>query len=164
MSKIFPGRYTVTTDEPFTVFLIGMRINKLWAVHKWWPVSAAMGPMIAELSGHPEKGYLGGYTLPMWRGVVMVQYWRSFAHLEAFARNQEDPHLSAWKRFNQAIGDDGSVGVWHETYVIEPGKFENIYVNMPRFGLGRALDHGPVLGRRHTARKRLQAAEAPEPA
>lgn len=31
MAKIFNGRYTAKTDQPFVVFLIGMRINK------WWP-------------------------------------------------------------------------------------------------------------------------------
>ncbi|WP_374331662.1 monooxygenase family protein [Aestuariivirga sp.] len=28
--------------------------------------------------------------------------------------------------------------MWHETYVIAPGSYENVYVNMPAFGLGRA--------------------------
>ena len=34
MSPIFPSRFTAKTDEPFVVFLIDMRINKLWTVHK----------------------------------------------------------------------------------------------------------------------------------
>ena len=28
MNKIFNGRYTAKTDQPFVVFLIGMRINQ----------------------------------------------------------------------------------------------------------------------------------------
>jgi len=30
MAKIYNGRFTATTDQPFVVFLIGMRINKWW--------------------------------------------------------------------------------------------------------------------------------------
>lgn len=155
MSEIFPGRYTASTDEPFVVFLIGMRVNRLVSVRKWWPVASAMGPMIAELSRKPELGYLGGYTAPLWRGVVMVQFWRSFEHLESYARSRDAEHLPAWRRFNQAVGNDGSVGVWHETYVIVPGQVESVYVNMPRSGLASVMDHVPATRGRDTARERL---------
>jgi hypothetical protein len=33
MSQVFPGRYTAQIDEPFVVFLIGVRINRLFALH-----------------------------------------------------------------------------------------------------------------------------------
>lgn len=157
MTDIFSGRYTAATDEPFVVFLIGMRINKIWAVHKWMPVFMSMVPMIAKLMRHPEKGFLGGTTLFGWRAVTMIQYWRSFDDLERFARHPDDPHLPAWKRFNQSVGNDGTVGIWHETYLVEPDRYESVYGNMPRYGLGQVLEHVPATGRRHTARKRLQA-------
>jgi hypothetical protein len=32
----------------------------------------------------------------------------------------------------------GDVGIWHETYVVQPGCYEAIYGGMPRFGLGMA--------------------------
>lgn len=60
--------------------------------------------------------FLIGSTLclmPM--GPSVVQYWRSFEHLERFARNPELAHLPAWKRFNRAVGGSGDVGIWHET-------------------------------------------------
>lgn len=155
MAKVQPGRYTAQTDEPFVVFLIGMRVNKLWALHKWLPVASAMGPMLSSLYQHPEKGFLGGFTTLGWRGITMVQYWRSFEQLEAFARSGDDPHLGAWKRFNQAVGGDGSVGIWHETYMVQPGQYECVYGNMPRHGLGSVMAHVPAVGRRHTARQRL---------
>jgi hypothetical protein len=41
---------------------------------------------------------------------------------------------------------DGRVGVWHETYVVEPGNYENIYVNMPPFGLGKIGALSPAIG------------------
>lgn len=158
MAAIKTGRYTAHTDEPFVVFLIGMRINRLRALRKWLPVARAMGPMLQTLYANPEKGFLAGQTWLGWRSVLMVQYWRSFDDLEQFARNPADPHRDAWRRFNQAIGDDGSVGIFHETYQIEPGRFETLYGNMPVFGLAAATGHVPATGRRATARDRMRVA------
>jgi hypothetical protein len=156
MSQIFNGPYTAKTDSPFIVFLIGMRINKIWAIHKWFPVARAMVPMLTTLYRHPEKGFLGGYTTLGSGGPVVVQFWRSFEDLERFAHNPSDPHLPAWRRFNQAIKGDGSVGIWHETYQVEPGHFEAIYSGMPRFGLAGAMEHAPVESGRNSARERLR--------
>ncbi|HEX8896470.1 MAG TPA: DUF4188 domain-containing protein, partial [Terriglobales bacterium] len=58
MAQVFRGRYTARIDEPFVVFLIGMRINQLWAVHKWMPVAAAMPPMQVTLRKNPAEGLL----------------------------------------------------------------------------------------------------------
>jgi hypothetical protein len=156
-----PGRYTAQTNEPFVVFMIGMRINKFWAFSKWIPTARAMGPMLRTLFQHPEKGFLGAQVFFYWRGIALVQYWRSFEDLEKFARNREDPHLSAWKRFNKAIGSDGSVGIWHETYLVDAGKYEAVYGNMPVFGLAAATRHVPAAGRRETARRRLGGENEP---
>jgi len=117
--------------------------------------------MLRALVQHPEKGFLGGQTFFYWRGIALVQHWRSFEDLEKFARNREDPHLSAWKRFNKAIGSDGSVGIWHETYLVDAGKYEAVYGNMPVFGLAAATSHVPAVGRRETARRRLGGANEP---
>jgi len=57
MAKIFNGRYTAKTDQPFVVFLIGMRINQWWRFDKWIPVASAMTPMLTTLFTHPEKGF-----------------------------------------------------------------------------------------------------------
>lgn len=85
MPKIFPGRFTADINEPFVVFLIGMRINRLWAFRKWMPVASAMPPMLAALAKNPAKGLLGVHTWVRWREVMNVQYWRSFDDLEDFA-------------------------------------------------------------------------------
>ena len=52
--------------------------------------------------------------------------------------------------------NDGSVGIWHETYLIEPGKFECVYGNMPVFGLAAAGRHVKAEGRLAAARDRLR--------
>lgn len=160
MSPIMAGRYTAQTDEPFVVFLIGMRVNRALAITKWLPTMRAMSPMLTTLYRHPEQGFLGGQLFVTWRGLMMVQYWRSFEQLEEFARNPSEPHLSAWQRFNRAIGGDGSVGIWHETYTVDPGQYEAIYANMPVFGLAAATSHQAVSGPYGTARQRIRHARS----
>jgi hypothetical protein len=81
MAQVVDGRYTARMDEPFAVFIIGMRINNLFAVRKWLPTFRAMGPMLKELYQHTEKGFLGGEFFLYWRGPMLVQYWRSFEDL-----------------------------------------------------------------------------------
>jgi hypothetical protein len=160
-STTFPGRYTAKIEGSFVVFMIGMRINHFWQVWKWLPTAAAMGPMLSTLYQHPEKGFLGGQLFLSLRGPALIQYWRSFEDLEQFARGQDDPHLPAWKRFNRRIGADGSVGIWHETYLVPAGQYEALYGNMPAFGLGAAAEHLPATGRRETARRRLGGENEP---
>ena len=159
MTPVIPGRFTAQMDEPFVVFLIGMRVNRPLAFGKWIATARAMGPMVRELQQHPQKGLLGVEQFFYWPGAAFVQYWRSFEDLERFARNPDDSHFPAWHRFNQTIGTDGSVGIWHETYAVEPGHHEAIYNNMPVFGLAKATEHVPARGRLETARRRLRGGE-----
>ncbi|MBK8025308.1 MAG: DUF4188 domain-containing protein [Chloroflexi bacterium] len=161
MSSVLPGRFTAQADEPFVVFLIGMRINRLRALHKWLPVFMSMPPMLIDLQKHPEKGMLGSRLYWSGRVIQLVQYWRTFEQLEKFARSADDPHLGPWQKFNKAVGKSGIVGIFHETYLVEPGKFEAVYANMPQFGLAAATEHVPAVGRRETARRRLGGQNEP---
>ena len=164
MAQIFNGRYTAKTNQPFVVFLIGMRINKLWRFDRWIPVANAMTPMMSTLFRHPEKGFLHAEFFWNFSGPVLIQYWRSFEDLENFARNPSDPHIGPWKKFKRAVGSNGVVGIWHETYTINPAQFESVYGNMPRFGLAAAMEHVQAKGRRETARMRLGSKNANKPA
>lgn len=130
-------RMTARLPGEFAVFLIGMRINRPLAVHKWLPVARAMPAMLRELYMNREFGFL---SHEMWfaRTIIVVQYWRSTAALLEYAKARDSQHLPAWQAFNRAIGTDGTVGIWHETYEARPGSYENVYVNMPAFGLGKA--------------------------
>lgn len=161
MTSIFPGRFAARIDDPFVVFLIGIRINRPLAVRRWLPPFMAMLPMIKELESHSEKGMLGSKIYAAPPTVLIVQYWRSFEDLERFARNSDDLHLPAWKRFNQAVGKSDVVGVFHETYAVQPGQFEAVYVNMPRFGLADAAEHIPAIGAYATARRRMGGQNQP---
>lgn len=93
----------------------------------------------------------------MWfsRTVILVQYWRSLEALLTYARDKGAEHLPAWRSFNQSVGTDGSVGIWHENHVVRPGGYENIYVNMPAFGVGRAGELAPANAGRQSAPDRL---------
>ncbi len=155
MAQVVKGRFTAKMDEPFIVFLIGMRINRFFAVRKWLPTALAMGPMLRELYKHPEKGFLGGEFFFYGRGPALVQYWRSFEDLEKFARDPDDPHMPAWQRFNREARSGGDVGIWHETYIVGRGNYEAIYANVPEFGLAKATERVPAVGGRETARRRL---------
>lgn len=155
MTKIFPGRFTAHIDGPFVVFIVGMRINQFFSFHKWLPVARAMGPMLKHLLSHKELGLLHAQPYFYWRGIAIVQYWRSFEQLEQFARDPSLNHLEPWKRFNRAVGASGSVGIWHETYLVQQQQYECVYGNMPRFGLARAGTHMPATGAKETAKRRM---------
>lgn len=162
MAQVFPGRYTAQSDEPFVVFLIGMRVNNLLKLRSWTQVARAMPPMIEELRRQPELGLLHAQFFMYWRGVGTIQYWRSFEHLHEYAHERDAKHLPAWAEFNRRIGGNGAVGIWHETYTVNPGQYETIYGNMPRFGLSVATEHVPVVGRLDGARLRMGKAQAAE--
>ena len=157
MSNVAAKRVTAKIEGDFVVFLIGMRINKPWKLHKWIPVFLAMPKMIRELERNPESGFLGhimGFK-------VIVQYWRSFEHLEAYARSPSQSHWPAWVEFNKRLGKSrGDVGIWHETYLVRAGEYECTYSGMPPFGLAKASQTFDVAGKLDSARGRLEATAA----
>lgn len=154
MSATIDRRIAASIEGDFVVFLIGARINKWWKPHLYIPVGLAMRRMIAELQAHQDLGLL---HVESWggRNAIMVQYWRSFEHLHAYARSRDAEHLPAWVDFYRKIGTSGDVGIWHETYLVRAGEYEAIYANMPEFGLARAAGWVEAEGRRATAAGRL---------
>ena len=112
--------------------------------------------MMAELRRRPDLGFKGGHV---WFGrtVILLQYWQSFEALVRYARQPDLAHLPAWGRFRKSVGNSGDVGIWHETYVISEGQYENIYHNMPPFGLGRVGRLLEATGQRESASKRIHA-------
>lgn len=158
MATVIKGRRTADTAprDEIVVFLIGMRVNRLWQVRRWLPVFAAMPRMIRELAADPSRGMLGRpRTFVSGRVVLLVQYWRSFEDLERYARDPQAQHLPAWRAFNRRIRDNGSVGIFHETYRVAAGDAETVYANMPEFGLAAATALASVTRGRHTAAARL---------
>lgn len=136
--KVHTGRYTADVIEDFVVFLIGMRFNKPFKIHKWLPVARAMPRMLKVLDDHPELGCLG-YQQWYGRTTVMVSTGRTSKSLDYFPRDKDLPHLEPWRAFYRAIPESGGVGIWHETYRVNAGEYEAVYGNMPRFGLAAAF-------------------------
>jgi hypothetical protein len=162
MGQIKQGRWTAEYDGDFVVFLIGARPNNfLHLLRSFGDLGGrrGMNHMLQYLTEHPEKGLLGyqnGFP-------TIVQYSKSFEHLEAFARDQDDPHLEPWRNFWRRVGKSNRTGIWHETFLVRAGEWEAIYGNMPPTGLGKATSLVPV-SESSTARLRVRMAARPAPA
>ena len=155
MTEVTRERVCAEPHTEIVVFLIGMRINKLWKVWRWMPVVAAMPRMLKELGVKPELGLIAAFPYFGGRVLGVTQYWESVEKLQAYAHSRELAHQPAWQRFNERVGTSGDVGIWHETYAIPAGNSESVYVNMPRYGLGAAAATFPAKGERANAAKRL---------
>ncbi len=154
MAKLIKRRVTPELEGDFVVFMIGMRINRPWKVHRWLPVAMAMPRMLKELEQNPEAGLLG-YRQVIGLPPMIIQYWRSFEHLEAYARSRDREHFPAWVKFNKRVASNGDVGIWHETYKVAAGQYEAVYNNMPAYGLGKIAELVPAEGYRATAEGRI---------
>lgn len=152
--EIIKDKVTAIKDEDFCLFMIGMRINKIWKFHKWIPIFIQMAKMLRELERNKSIGCLGG-NYWFGRNIICIQYWRSFEYLESFAKSRDYSHLPAWKQFIQRIGTNGDVGIWHETYKVKKGSYENIYVNMPPFLLGKIGNLYKITSSNNSGRKRM---------
>src|SRR5262249_38132631 len=153
MARVIPERMCAQIEGDFVVFIIGMRINKLWKIHKWLPVFLGMPRMLKELSQNPKAGLLGVQSSGL---MTLVQYWRSLQALEAEAGDANGSHWPAWVAFNKAVGGSrGDVGIWHETYRVKAGEYEAIYSGMPSYGLGKVSRLIPARDRYETARGRI---------
>jgi len=149
------GRFAAKIDGDFVIFLIGMRVNKPWLIHKWLPVARAMPPMLAELMRNKDLGLLHAETCISGLTLTTIQYWKSFEQLHAYAHARDKEHLPAWAAFNRKVGGNGSVGVYHETYSVRAGEYEAVYVNMPPTGLAKAGEMVPAVGRMQSAMSRM---------
>jgi hypothetical protein len=164
VASVIPKRVTAEIEGDFVVFLIGMRINRFWKAWNWLPVFIAMPRMLRELERNPEAGLLGAsFYMASPRRPTVVQYWRSFEHLEAYARSKDAEHWPAWVAFNKRIGSSGEVGIWHETYLVPAGAYDCVYNNMPPIGLGEATRLVPAAGRKATAAGRVGLREESYP-
>ena len=157
MTTIHPGRFTAQLTEPVVLFLIGTRINGVAALPRVMWFIRSMPAMLKELSARPDSGLLWYRTHLSWPYITVQQYWKSFDHLLAYASDKSQTHFPSWGRYMREEMKKGDVGIWHETYLIEPGKFECVYGNMPVFGLAAAGQHVPAEGRLAGAKDRLAA-------
>lgn len=157
MGQFIGERMAAQIEGDFVVFLIGARIRKWWQVRDLIWFIPTMPKMLRELEALPteETGFLGYQTLSL---TTNIQYWRSFDHLERYARSKDKEHFPNWVEFNRRFKSRrGDVGIWHETYLVKAGQYEAIYSGMPPFGLGSVGDLVHATGSREDARSRLSA-------
>jgi hypothetical protein len=103
MADIKQGRWTAEIEGDFVVFIIGARVNSKWQVFKALNDLGGrkgLNYMLKYLTEHPEKGMLGYQSM----GFASVQYWRSFEHLEAFAKDTDDRTSSRGESSGSASG------------------------------------------------------------
>jgi hypothetical protein len=151
------GRWTAEIEGDFVVFLINARPSWRLVTSLRDLGGRSMQKMLDYLMERPEKGLLA-YEQHGPFGVI-VQYWRSFDHLEAFARDKDDPHLEVWRNYWKRVGKSTRTGIWHETFLVKAGQYEAIYGNMPPIGLGKAGAWSP--SPRPGARASESAPESP---
>jgi hypothetical protein len=165
MPAIIDRRVCAEIEGPFALFMIGARLNRPWKLNVVVPFLATMPRMLKELATEPALGLLHVRQHFSPSGALLIQYWRSFEHLEAYARDPQRQHLPAWQWFNGKLGSNGDIGIWHETYLIRAGEYENIYSGMPLMGLAKAAQLADVSGDAEAARGRLGAvADETQPA
>ncbi|MEV7937174.1 DUF4188 domain-containing protein [Kitasatospora sp. NPDC088264] len=167
-AKPTPGYTTAGATGDTVVLLIGMRINRFWAVHHWGPVMFAMFRMLYELGRSPERGLRGRILLTASpRTYYVVQYWESKEKLYGYASAPDGFHHSVWGIVNRKLREGKArrhVGLWHETYVVPEGGYESIYFDMPPFGLAGATGSLPLeaRGRRASQRLAYRSGEGPQ--
>jgi hypothetical protein len=154
MALPMQGRHAAEIDGDFVVLLIGARFELRHPVRTFRDLGGRRGMkhMLDYLTAHPERGLLA-YEMGL---PTIVQYWRSFEHLEAFAKNSDDPHLAVWRNYWRRVGKSNRSGIWHETFLVRAGEYEAIYANVPARGLGRAGRVVP-LTKSSSARTRIGA-------
>jgi hypothetical protein len=171
MAPIHRGRFSAEIDGDFVVFVIGARVNRPWRLIQAFADLGGrrrgLQAMLAGLMTQPEKGLLGYRSA----GLTSIQYWRSFEHLEAFARDPGDLHRPTWLAWFRR-DPQGRTGIWHETYLVRAGEYEAVYSDVPEAGLAAAGRVVPLTGGssararlgRVVAARRDAGAAAPAPA
>ncbi|MER6422499.1 DUF4188 domain-containing protein [Streptomyces sp. NPDC001137] len=153
------SRTTADAKGDVVVLLIGMRINRFWAVHLWLPVMLGMFRMLRELAKDPARGLLSRVLLSASpRTYYVVQYWESKEKLYAYATAPDAFHHTAWAAINRKERSGrlrGQVGIWHEAYIVPEGSYEAIYGDMPAFGLAAAHGQIPLRKRGRYAKDRF---------
>lgn len=158
-------RVTHAFEGNLVLFLIGVRIHRLWRLDVVGRVVAAMPRMVAELERNrhaaargeaDDLGFLGARTLLDGPHPMVLQYWRSTEDLYRYAADPDLSHRPAWKAFySYAAKAPEAVTIWHETYAVPAGGHESIYGGPARFGLA-ALDGAvPISQRGERARERM---------
>jgi len=136
-------RISAPNDQDIVIFIVGMKIQQWWNIKAWGPVFMAMPAMLKELYSMKDIGFLHHEIGWSGRHIVVTQYWKDVESLHNYAHGKT--HMRAWTNFYKKAANSNGVGLFHETYIVEAGNYESIYVNMNKTrGLAVALSHHEV--------------------
>jgi hypothetical protein len=88
-----------------------------------------------------------------WNHFGVLQYWRGFDELEAWARRE--PHSSWWREAVERGRSREDFGLYHETFLVPRANIEAIYLDCRPVGLSAFGVPGEAVGSRTTSRDRL---------
>jgi hypothetical protein len=88
----------------------------------------------------------------------VLQYWRSFDDLEAWARRP--PHADWWRTAAERIRLKRDIGIYHETFLVRAADIESISMNCRPAGLETFGLLGEPVGPMTTSRGRLGRGKA----
>jgi hypothetical protein len=94
MKGVFSGRYTAEVADPVILFVIGMWVNRLLALHRWLLPTFNTLRLCIHLKISPPEGYLCGYLYLYWQSIGMMQYWKEFDHWTPLPMIRINPILS----------------------------------------------------------------------
>ncbi|KAF2162753.1 hypothetical protein M409DRAFT_26991 [Zasmidium cellare ATCC 36951] len=129
-------------DTDVVVFLIGTRSNHPYGMlAPGFEQSGKYFSSLAQsLEDHAEEfGFLG---MTSWLNsadrsskseIMQVCYFRNMEGLHAFAHSED--HRQAWDWWNRTVKQNPHLSIWHETYHVPKGHWENIYVNSHLSGI-----------------------------
>ncbi|PGH35986.1 hypothetical protein GX50_01156 [[Emmonsia] crescens] len=131
-------------ERSVVVFIIGSKCNHPLGLFDpvYRKVADYFAATVRELEDTPEESGLLGRT--SWIGdretaaneLMTVMYFRDFESLHKYAHGPL--HIKAVKYWSSIVKDTPHVSIFHETYVVPKGQWENIYVNSRPTGLSAA--------------------------
>lgn len=132
---------TAKLKEPLCVFLVGMQGRSWRSAWKLPFIGRRMMKMQSELLANPGSGFLWGQNFssrnPM--TTLFLSYWKSKQDIFHFVSSNEYSHMQSVGEYYSRFKKDPNIGIWHETYEIQPGHTESLYHHMAPFGLSAIL-------------------------
>jgi hypothetical protein len=128
-------------EAPVCLFMVGMQCRSWRSFWKIPLIARRMKQMQKELKNDRESGLIWGENFTSQRPftTLYLSYWKSSDHINRFVTDKKFSHLSSVKEYFQRFRDDPDIGVWHETYEVDPQKTENLYFGMAPFGVSAFL-------------------------
>jgi len=157
--------YTASIEGDFCVFLVGAKLNARFPSSDFKWLGEAFESMVTELESDPERfGYLGGdYFMshnPYTNGQMLVSYWRSQEHVNAWAKDRMNKHFAPMIKSSKHIRDSSEYGFYHESFKVHAGEYDCVYLNMPRTLFGKVGEIHEAKGKLRTAAGRANLSTA----